>query len=54
MIRKGIVKVVIPIVMGMLITACGSGGGGGGNNNSSTPSGSSDWDTMVWDQDDWA
>ncbi len=32
-----------------MLAACGGGGGGGGGGGT----GSSDWDTMVWDQDDW-
>ncbi len=34
------------LLLSLLLSACG--GGGGGN------SGSSNWDSMVWDQDDWA
>jgi hypothetical protein len=39
------------MAFGMLVTlmaACGGGGGGGGGD------GSSNWDELVWDQDDWA
>ena len=35
-------------VMGLLLLLAGCGGGGGGGDESS-----SDWDEMVWDQDDW-
>ena len=36
-----------------LLGGCG-GGGGGGSKVPLPPSGSSNWDQMVWDQDDWA
>ena len=35
------------LVLGVI--SCGGGGGGG-----QPPAGSSNWDTMVWDKDDWA
>ena len=33
-----------------LLSACGGGGGGG---TTPLPAGSSNWDQMVWDQDNW-
>jgi len=39
----------------VLLSACGGGGGGGAaDTNAAPPSGSSNWDEMVWDQDKWA
>jgi len=43
------VLLLLSIVL-LFLTACGGGGGSGG----STPTGSQDWDTMVWDNDNWA
>ena len=34
----------------IVLAGCGGSGGGGGSNN---PTGSN-WDEMVWDQDNWA
>ncbi len=53
MSRAGIIKIVLSLTLAVLATACGGGGGGGGGSNSA-PAGSSNWDTMVWDQDNWA
>jgi hypothetical protein len=39
---------VFIIVLPLLAVSCGGGGGGDGE----TPS--SNWDEMVWDQDNWA
>lgn len=38
----------------VLLSACGGGGGGATDTNAAPPSGSSNWDEMVWDQDKWA
>ncbi len=35
----------------VLLTGCGSGGGGG---DDPAATGSSNWDEMVWDQDQWS
>jgi len=43
------IKVLLPLALAALISGCGSGGGGGGG---AVPS--SNWDTLVWDQDNWA
>jgi hypothetical protein len=43
----------IAFVLWVLIILCGCGGGGGGDGNT-TPQTNSDWDQMVWDQNDWA
>ena len=41
------------------LTGCGGGGSAGANGGDDTgttsaPNGSSDWDTLVWDQDNWS
>ena len=38
------------------LTACGSGGGGGGAAPPATTpaAGSSNWDSLIWDQDKWS
>ncbi len=42
--------IVLLIAAGMLVlAACGSS-----SDRDIIPEGSSDWDRMVWDQDDWA
>ncbi len=38
----------------LLLPACGGGGGSNAGGESPPPGGSSEWDTMIWDQDDWA
>lgn len=35
------------------LAACG-GGGGGGSDNNEPPAPKTDWDTMNWDQGQWA
>jgi len=42
--------VIISVVM---LASCGGGGGGGATTPTPTPSGSSNWDEMVWGQDNW-
>lgn len=44
-------RVLLLVVLSAFIAGCGGGGGGG--SNPVTPS-SSDWDSMTWDQDNWA
>ena len=39
-------------LMGLLLVLASCGGGGGGSSVDET--GSSNWDEMVWDEDDWA
>lgn len=34
------------------LAGCSSGGGGGGG-EAAAPTGSSNWDSMKWDQDNW-
>lgn len=44
-------RVLMLVILSAFIAGCGGGGSGGSNNV--TPS-SSDWDSMTWDQDNWA
>jgi hypothetical protein len=44
--------IISAVVLMLGLTGCGGGGGGGGA-PPPAPSGSSNWDTMVWDQDNW-
>ena len=46
-------RVFLLIVLSAFTAGCGSGGGGGDSSSTPTPS-SSDWDSLIWDQDDWA
>jgi hypothetical protein len=41
------IMVILLLALLFVLPVCGGGGGGGSG-------GSSDWDQMVWDQDDWA
>ena len=43
---------VVAFLVVALLGACG-GRGGGDNNTSTTGAGASNWDQMVWDQDNW-
>ena len=47
--KRGLSRVFILFVLAML---AGCGGGGGGAPPPST--GSSNWDALVWDQDNWS
>ncbi len=53
MSRSEIIRIVASLTLAVLVTACG-GGGGGSSSSSSPATGSSDWGTMVWDQDNWS
>lgn len=44
---------VFRLLLAVLLLAGCSGGGGGGGGGNNSPSGSSNWDEMVWDQDNW-
>ncbi len=44
-------RIFTVLIFSLLLVACG--GGGGDSDRSSSPTGSSDWDRMVWDQDNW-
>ncbi len=47
---------VIPLIaLGILsILATGGGGGSSGGVTTPPPAGSSNWDELIWDQDQWA
>ncbi len=45
-------RLSIVILLLIFLTACGGGGGDGDGDG--PPAGSSNWDQMVWDHDDWA
>lgn len=46
------------IVLLLTLVACSGGGGGGDSGGASdtgpAPAGSSNWDQLIWDQDNWA
>ncbi len=43
-------KIIVGLtLLALSLTACGGGG-----DSTPAPTGSSEWDTMVWDQDDWS
>lgn len=44
-------RIVLLVFSLAVLISCGGGGGGGGT--SSNQHQSSNWDTMVWDQDNW-
>lgn len=50
---KRCMRILILATVLALLTACGSSSGGGGG-TPPPPAGGSNWDEMVWDQDDWA
>jgi hypothetical protein len=52
MSRTGLIRIFLSVTLAALVSACG--GGGGGSSSSSPPATSSDWGTMVWDQDNWS
>ncbi|MFC1771756.1 hypothetical protein ACFL3A_00205 [Pseudomonadota bacterium] len=45
------VRLVVLIALATLTVGCGGGGGSSSNN---APATSSDWDSLVWDQDNWS
>lgn len=47
-------KVKISLIGALLITLLLSACGGGGGSNPAPSSGSSNWDKMTWDQDNWS
>jgi len=49
---KKLNKLAFFLIIISFIASCGGGGGGGGGTDPVDTS-SSDWDSMVWDQDDW-
>jgi len=55
---KTISRVVVLLAVLAGLAACGGGGGGGGGDSNSNPnpprSGTTNWDQMVRDQDNWS
>ena len=47
------IKLLIPVALAFLIAGCGGGGGGSSSNPPPPSNGTSDWDSMVWDQGTW-
>ena len=50
MIRQLSVRVFLFLAVVTLLTGCGGGGG----SDDPAPTGSSNWDSMTWDQDNWS
>jgi len=48
--RKTTLRLVFAFALAVSLSACGGGGGGGGGGGTT---GSSNWDELVWDQDNW-
>ena len=46
-------KTAVLLFLGLMALAGCSGGGGGGGGASAPPTGNSNWDALVWDQDNW-
>lgn len=51
--NKGSLWVALLVFSLTVLISCGGGGGSGGGGSSSNQNQSSNWDTMVWDQDNW-
>lgn len=45
-------RTLLVILALVVLGGCG-GGGGGGSSTPAAPTGSSNWDSMIWDQDNW-
>ncbi len=45
--------VILGLGLFMLAACGGGGGGGGGGSTTTTPTAESQWDQMIWDQDNW-
>jgi len=43
------IRISLALVLAAMLTGCGGGGGG-----APAATGSSNWDEMTWDQDNWA
>ena len=54
MINKRRLTVVSMLFVLVTLAGCGGGGGGGGGGAPPTPTGSSNWDALVWDQGNWS
>ena len=51
MIQLLSVRTFLFLAVVVLMTGCG---GGGGSDDPAPPAGSSNWDSMTWDQDNWS
>jgi len=45
---------ILSLIFGMFVLSVLASCGGGGNNVSLANNTNTDWDQMVWDQDDWS
>jgi hypothetical protein len=59
--KRSVVALHLALSVALLLSACGGGGGSGGSsggNSGSTPPpttvSKSNWDELVWDQDNWS
>ena len=50
MFRVNRLRVLMVVLFSLWLTACGGGGGGAA---APPPAGSSNWDALIWDQDNW-
>ncbi len=52
------IRYVLAVLVLFALSACGGSGGGGSSSSSGggngIPAGSSNWDQMKWDQDNWS
>jgi hypothetical protein len=48
---KTLRRVVLVACLAMVLAACGDGGGSGGSNNPAADN--ANWDTLVWDRNQW-
>ena len=51
--NRKITAALVAVLMVLGLTACGGGGGGAAPPTAASPAGSSNWDSLVWDQDNW-
>ena len=47
-------RTLLLILAVVVLGGCSGGGGGGGSSAPAAPTGSSNWDSMKWDQDNWS
>lgn len=52
--RRKLTGFLTVLSLALLLSACSGGGGGDSGGDEPPPGGSSEWDTMIWDQDNWA
>ena len=45
---------ILSLIFGMFVLLVLAGCGGGGNNQPPANNTNTDWDQMVWDQDEWS